>query len=76
MDNTKKEIMKPVTLVVEDLQNDIIDRISKTPLPYFMIESVLEKILIAVQQKAAQQLEADRAQYDDAMKQVKTDECE
>lgn len=68
------EIVKPVTLVVEDLQNEILDKINESHLPYFIIETVLEKLLAGARNAAAQQLNADREQYNKAMEQVKQDE--
>ena len=68
------EIVKPVTLIVEDLQNEILDKINESHLPYFIIETVLEKLLVGARNAAEQQLNADREQYNKAMEKVKQDE--
>ena len=76
MDKTNNETMKPITLIVEDFRNDLLNKINESHLPYFIIESVLEKLLEGARNAAITQLNIDRENYNKSLKQGETDECE
>ena len=51
---------KPITLVREDFQNDLVTLINTSPLPMFAIEPILRQYADDVAVIAKQQLEMDR----------------
>ena len=73
MAKQKNEVNKPLTLIVDDFENDMVKFINDSGLPFFMVETVLTKILDGVKAAAAQQLNADRAKYNEAMEQTKNE---
>ena len=54
---------KPITLVREDFQNDLVTLINTSPLPMFAIEPILRQYADDVAVIAKQQLEMDRQNY-------------
>lgn len=58
-----KDMEKPVTLVVEDFLNDLVDLCNGSGLPFFIIENVLKDFTQEIHIASQKQLEADRIQY-------------
>lgn len=68
-----KEVLKPLTVIVDDFENDIIKQINDSRLPFFVVASSFEKILAEVNRKAVLQLQADRAAYNEELQDQKAD---
>lgn len=68
-----KEVLKPLTVMVDDFENGIIKQINDSRLPFFVVASSFEKILAGVKETAAQQLQADRAAYNKELQNQKAD---
>ena len=58
-----KDMEKPVTLVVEDFLNDLVDLCNGSGLPFFIIENVLKDFTYENYIASQKQLEAYRIQY-------------
>lgn len=68
MNNNK--IVKPASLLKEDLVNGLVDLCNNCGLPLFVVESVLKDLIQEVNTAAQRQLEKDRAEYNEALKQL------
>lgn len=65
-------IPKPLTLVKEDFTNSLVDLCNNSGLPFFIIENVLKDFIQEVHIASQKQLEADKAQYNKALKDTKS----
>lgn len=65
-----QQVEKPVTIIIDEFENGIIEKINESHLPYIVIESVMEKILNSVKAAAIKQLQADKDNYNKALEQV------
>lgn len=70
INNTNRVVEKPITLVVEDFQNALVNVINESHLPFFIVENVVEKLLANVKNASIQQLEADKISYQNQLKEV------
>lgn len=69
-ENFNRVVEKPITLVVEDFQNALVNVINESHLPFFIVENVVEKLLANVKNASIQQLEADKISYQNQLKEV------
>lgn len=54
---------KPVTIIREELIENMVGLINESNLPLFVIESILKDLHLEVKSAAKQQLEMDKQQY-------------
>ena len=66
-------INKPMSMVREELIQTITEGINNSGLPMFVIESILKEILMEVTIVSKQQMEAERAQYEEMLKEQASD---
>ena len=66
----KNQIVKPASLLKEDLVNGLVDLCNNCALPLFVVESVLKDLMQEVHTAAQQQLEKDRADYNKELKKL------
>ena len=76
MDKTNNETMKPLTLVVDDFKQNLINQVYQSHLPFFIVRTVLEDLLNEAKRLEIEQLNRDRENYNQSLKQGGTDECE
>lgn len=67
----EKEIEKPITLVREDLINNIIKLIEDSGLSVFLVEPILKDLLNDVHSAMRAQTESDRVRYERAIASAK-----
>lgn len=67
MKENKTEINKPITIVIDELEHDLIETINNANIPFCLVEPVLERILTGVKSVAAQQLQMDKESYKKAL---------
>lgn len=63
----EKEIIKPITLVREELIKNLIELINSQQLPMFVIESILKDLLDEVHNLNIKQTEEDKKKYQEAL---------
>lgn len=68
MNNDK--IVKPATLLQEDLIRKLTDVCNSSGLPFFVVESVLKDLIQDVHAASKRQLEMDRANYNNELKKM------
>ena len=71
MENTT--INKPMSVAREELIQGITNGINNSGLPLFVIESILKELLMEVTVVAKQQMEAEKAEYEQMLKEQATD---
>ena len=54
---------KPVTIIREELIENMVGLINESSLPLFVIEPILKELYLEVKNGAQQQLESDKRQY-------------
>lgn len=54
---------KPITVIADDFQRDLINLVNQSNLPMFFVESILKDLLQEVHLVAVRQLEKDRELY-------------
>jgi len=59
---------KPLTVVYEDLKNELADLINNSGLPAFMIEPILQNFLNETRVSIKRQYQLDKANYEKALK--------
>ena len=64
---------KPVTLIREELIEDMVRLINGSSLPLFVIEPILKDLYLEVKNGAQQQLERDRVQYQSSIAESETE---
>lgn len=62
-------INKPMSMAKEDFAKTVVGAINNSELPLFVIESILKELLMEVTVAARQQAEAEKAQYEQMLKQ-------
>ena len=68
MNNNK--IVKPASLLKEDLVNGLVNLCNNCGLPLFVVESILKDLIQEVHTAAQQQLEKDRANYNEELRKM------
>ena len=58
-----------MSVVREDFIQGITSHINNSGLPLFVIESILKDLLVEVSMMSKQQMEAEKAQYEEMLKQ-------
>ena len=59
----KKQIIKPMTIVREELIDNIANLINTSTLPFFVIEDILKNFLKEVHIASQHQMEVDKQKY-------------
>lgn len=72
----ENKIEKPVTIVKEDFQKEVIKLINSYQLPLFIVEYILKDLAAEVHVGAQKQLEIDSAKYNSALEKMKKDGAE
>lgn len=72
----EKEIIKPITLVREELIKNLIELINSQQLPMFIIESILKDLLDEVHSLNVKQTEEDRRKYQEALQKASFEKSE
>lgn len=62
----KDKVTKPMTIVHEELNSDIIRLCNESKLPFFVIEGILKELLENVHRASIQQLALDKQSYTEA----------
>lgn len=62
---------KPVSLVLNDLKQEIVDSINKTNLPLCIVEPVLKDLYAEIATLAKQQLAKDKEEFEFSQKEEK-----
>lgn len=62
---------KPVSLVLNDLKQEIVDSINKTNLPLCIVEPVLKDLYAEIAALAKQQLAKDKEEFESSQKEEK-----
>lgn len=57
-------MQKPITIIREELKNNIVKLINDSNLPAFVVGDVIEKILIECRRLEQQQYEQDKKRYE------------
>ena len=65
-----KNIVKPITLIRQEFVDTLVEEINNCQLPMFVIEPILQDLLDQVRVAAQKQYEADKAQYEEQLKEV------
>lgn len=60
--------VKPITVARHEFITELRDLVNNSPLPYFVIESILKDFYSDVKVLSQQQLEADTKRYADSQK--------
>lgn len=72
MNNNK--ITKPASLLREDFILNLVSLCNNCGLPLFVVESILKDLLKDVHEASQKQLEIDRENYNNALKQIQETE--
>lgn len=59
---------KPISLKLKDFENNAVNLVNTSGLPLFVIEPILKKVLVAVQNKAEQEYQQDKMRYEQSLK--------
>lgn len=59
-----EKVVKPATLVKEELTKELVDKINSSQLPMFIIEYIIRDILNEVRIAASKQLQEDSKKYE------------
>ena len=62
---------KPITVVREETKRGLIDLINNSGLPAFVVEPIIEDILIEIKNVAKKQYEYDLEQYNSYLQSIK-----
>ena len=64
----ENKINKPMSMVKEEFTKTVVGAINTSELPLFVIESIMKELLMEVSVVAKQQAEAEKAQYEQMLK--------
>lgn len=65
----KDNFEKPITILRQEFIDALINDVNNCKLPLFVIESILQDLLIQVKAMAQKQYELDKANYESQLKQ-------
>ena len=68
--NMNTNINKPITVVYEDLKQELANLINNSGLPAFMIEPILQSYLNEVRIVMENQYKLDKAEYENAISDI------
>lgn len=71
-----KEVNKPMSLAREELITTIVTAINECGLPLFVTESVMRDLTADISVMAKQQAAAEKAQYEEALRQTNSENNE
>lgn len=63
-----EKLIKPISVVRQELIEQLVDDINNCQLPMFVIEPILQDMIHMVRTAAQKQYEADKAQYEEMLK--------
>lgn len=66
-----ENIVKPMSVVKQELFEQLINDVNNSGLPLFVIEYILQDMLVTVRNAARQQYEMEKVQYEQMLKQQK-----
>lgn len=58
---------KPISIKIKEFENDAVNLVNTSGLPLFVVEPILKKVLVAVQNKAEQEYQQDRMRYEQSL---------
>lgn len=58
---------KPISLKIKEFENDTVNLVNTSGLPLFVIEPILKKVLVAVQNKSEQEYQQDKLRYEQSL---------
>ena len=64
----KNQINKPITIIKEEVVNDIANVINNSMLPAFVIENILKDMYLEAKAMAQRQYEIDKERYEESLK--------
>ena len=64
----KNQINKPITIVKEEVVNEIANVINSSMLPAFVLENILRDMYLEVKAMAQRQYEIDKQRYEESLK--------
>ena len=67
MENTNNSINKPISLIIEESKQTIVNAINNTGLPMTLLEMVMRDLYNEVRQKALYQYESEKNEYERAL---------
>ena len=67
----KEKIMKPASVAVIELQNELVKLINESNLPAFAIEPILKDLWVEAKASVQKQYEIDKKLYEDSLKENK-----
>lgn len=70
--SNKNENTKPLSLVIADFENDLVNKINDSNLPLIVIQPIIERVLKIIESAVPQQLEADRKKYNEELKKAES----
>ena len=70
------QIIKPATLLKEDLIQNLTNVCNNSGLPFFVVESILKDFLQDVHAASQKQLEIDRANYNEELERLQKESKE
>ena len=75
MENTNNTINKPISLIIEESKQTIVNAINSTGLPMTLLEMIVRDLYNEVRQKALYQYESEKVEYEKALaEQIKAEE--
>lgn len=73
--NDNNTIQVPISIMMENLKNSTIKAINTSNLPLYIVEMILRDILAEVADGARKQIEIDRQNYEQAIKEEQENEA-
>lgn len=64
---------KPITVVADEFNNQLVNLVNNSGLPFFIIENIMKDLLSEIHSASKKQLEIDRTKYNDFLKQSKAE---
>lgn len=59
---------KPVTMIIEETKNTIVNAVNNSQLPAFILETIIKDIYIEINQMAIQQANLEKQKYEEELK--------
>ena len=64
---------KPITIIVDEFKNKMVNLINNSGIPFFIIESILKDLIQEVHIASQKQLESDKARYNKTLNESKSE---
>ena len=59
---------KPVTMIIDETKNTIVNAVNNSQLPAFILETIIKDIYIEINQMAIQQANLEKQKYEEELK--------